>query len=270
MKKYFLTLVRLFIGLFLYAVGIVFTINANLGLSPWDVFHQGLSKLSGITMGQASIIIGIVIVILDWILGEKVGLGTVCNMLFIGIFMDLLMLNNLVPIFHNIIARIIMMALGMFIIGIATYFYIGAGLGSGPRDGLMVALTKRSSKSVRFIRNCIEFTVLVVGYFLGGTVGFGTLIMVIGGGYFVQFAFKIFKFDVKKVEHKFINDYIKIIKELLSQNKEDASIDRILCMLSRYHDAATDRWDYLEFNYKSNSSLAALCFALMRVKEVLK
>ena len=213
MKKTLLSLIRLFIGLFLYAVGIVFTINANLGLSPWDVFHQGISKLTGITMGQASIIVGLLIVILDWILGERVGVGTVLNMLFIGIFMDLLMLNHLVPTFNNIAARAIMMILGMAIIGIASYFYIGAGLGSGPRDGLMVSLTKKTNKSVRFIRNCIEFTVLVIGYFLGGTVGFGTLIMVVGGGYFVQFAFKIFRFDVRSVEHEFIDDYVKIIRK---------------------------------------------------------
>ncbi|MBU3145204.1 YitT family protein [Clostridium sp. CF012] len=224
MKKSLLTLVRLFMGLFLYAVGIVFTINASLGLSPWDVFHQGVSKLTDITMGQASIIVGLLIVILDWVLGEKVGLGTIFNMLFIGIFMDLLMLNHLLPIFNNIIARVIMMFLGMFIIGIASYFYISAGLGSGPRDGLMVSLTKKTGKSVRFIRNFIEFTVLVVGYFLGGTVGFGTLIMVIGGGYFVQFAFKIFKFDVRKVQHRFIDDYVKIIKNKLAYKKKDSSV----------------------------------------------
>lgn len=225
MKKSVLNLVRLFVGLFLYAVGIVLTINANLGLSPWDVFHQGVSRLTGITMGQASIIVGLMIVILDWVLGEKVGLGTIFNMLFIGIFMDLLMLNHLVPVFNNVIARVIMMFFGMFIIGIASYFYISAGLGSGPRDGLMVSLTKKTGKSVRFIRNCIEFTVLVIGYFLGGTVGFGTLIMVVGGGYFVQFAFKIFKFDVRKVQHKFIDDYIKLIKERLVDKEEDANIN---------------------------------------------
>jgi uncharacterized membrane protein YczE len=224
MKKASLTLGRLFTGLFLYALGIVFTINANLGLSPWDVFHQGISRLTGITMGQASIITGLMIVLLDWVFGERVGLGTICNMLFIGIFMDFLMINHIVPTFNNIVIRIIMMILGMFIIGIASYFYIGAGLGSGPRDGLMLALTKKTNKSVRLIRNCIEFIVLVVGYFLGGTVGFGTLIMVIGGGYFVQFVFKIFKFDVRKVKHKFIDDYAKFIKEKLSYNTKDSNI----------------------------------------------
>ena len=208
MKGLFLPLVRLFIGLFLYAVGIVFTINAKLGLAPWDVFHQGVSKLSGITMGQASILVGLVIVIVDWAFGEKVGIGTICNMLFIGIFIDILMLNNLIPVFSNLFAKVIMMLLGMFIIGIASYFYIGAGLGSGPRDGMMVALTKKTGKSVRFVRNTIEFTAVVIGYFLGGTVGIGTLVMVVAGGYFVQFAFKIFKFDVKAVEHQFIDDYL--------------------------------------------------------------
>jgi len=224
-KKYALTFVRLFIGLFLYAVGIVFTINANLGLSPWDTFHQGISKHTGITMGQASIIIGLIIVAIDWAAGEKVGIGTIFNMLFIGIFMDLLMLNHLIPSYDNIAARIIMMLLGMLIIGIACYFYIGAGLGSGPRDGLMVALAKKTNKPVKLIRSCIEAVPLIIGYLLGGSVGFGTVIMVVFGGYFIQFAFKMLKFDVRDVEHQFIDDYIKVIKEALSNKKEETNIN---------------------------------------------
>lgn len=226
MKKLLLTLGRLFLGLFLYAAGIVLTINANLGLSPWQVFHQGVSNHIGITMGQASIIVGFIFVILDWILGEKLGIGTICNMLFIGIFMDVLMLNNLIPVVNNIFAQFLMLALGMFVIGIGTYFYIGAGLGSGPRDGLMVALTKKFKKSVRFIRNSIELTVLVIGYILSGTVGVGTLIMVIGLGYFVQFAFTLFKFDVSKVKHTFIDDYIRIINDNITKKKKDKNISK--------------------------------------------
>lgn len=221
MKKTLLTLGRLFLGLFIYATGIVLTIKANLGLSPWQVFHQGVSNHIGITMGQASIIVGFIFVILDWILGEKLGIGTICNMIFIGVFMDVLMLNNLIPVFNNIYAQFLMLALGMFVIGIGSYLYIGAGLGSGPRDGLMVALTKKFKKSVSFIRNSIELSVLVIGYALGGTIGIGTLIMVIGLGYFVQFAFKLFKFDVKKVKHRFIDDYIRIIKYNITEKKED-------------------------------------------------
>jgi len=224
LKKSLLTLGRLFLGLFLYAAGIVLTINANLGLSPWQVFHQGVSNHIGITMGQASMIVGFIFVILDWLLGEKLGLGTICNMFFIGVFMDVLMLNNLIPIFNNIFIQLLMMILGMFVIGVGSYFYIGAGLGSGPRDGIMVALTKRSKKSVRFIRNGVELSALAIGYLLGGTVGIGTLIMVIGLGYFVQFAFKLFKFDVRKVNHRFIEDYIKIIRDNFTDKKKNSSV----------------------------------------------
>lgn len=211
---------RLFLGLFLYAVGIVLMINANLGLGPWDVFHQGLSKTFGITMGQASITMGVLIVIANYFTGEKLGWGTLCNMLFIGIFMDFLMLNKLIPVFNNVLLQTLMMFLGMLVIGLASFFYIGAGLGSGPRDGLMVMLTKRTGKSVRFIRNCIEVTVLIAGYFLGGFVGIGTVVIALSIGYFVQFAFKLFKFEVAKIQHRYIEDDIKAIKVLLLQPEE--------------------------------------------------
>lgn len=204
----------LFVGLFLYAVGIVMTIYASLGLGPWDVFHQGLSKTIGVTMGQASIAMGIIVVIINYITGEKVGWGTICNMIFIGIFMDFLMLNKLIPIYNNMILQVIMMLIGMLIIGLASYFYISAGLGSGPRDALMIMLTKKTGKSVRFIRNSIEITVSILGYFLGGSVGLGTVIIALTIGYFVQFVFKIFKFDVSLVQHRYIDQDIKQIKGL--------------------------------------------------------
>jgi uncharacterized membrane protein YczE len=133
-------------------------------LNAGDVFHQGLSIKTGITMGQASICIGMVLVVLDSLFGERLGWGTLFNMLFIGLFMDILMLNHLVPVFQPVILKLIMMLLGMFVIGVASYFYISAGFGSGPRDGLMVALTKKTGKSVRFIRNSIELSVLAVGF----------------------------------------------------------------------------------------------------------
>lgn len=211
--------IRLFIGLFLYAVGIVLTINANLGLAPWDVFHQGMTHLVSITMGQASIAVGIILVILNAVLGERLGWGTLFNMLFIGLFMDLIMLNHLIPICKGLLTGAIMMVFGMIVIGIASYFYIGAGLGSGPRDGLMIALTKKTSKSVRFVRNAIELSALIVGYLLGGYAGVGTLIMALTLGYIIQFAFKILKFDVSSIKHRFIDEDLKILKEKLLKIK---------------------------------------------------
>lgn len=211
--------IRLFIGLFLFAVGIVLTINANLGLSPWDVFHQGVSNLTGITMGQASIAVGIILVALDAVLGERLGWGTLGNMLFIGLFMDFLMLNHLIPIYESLIPSVIMMIMGMAVIGVASYFYIGAALGSGPRDGLMIALTKMTHKSVRFIRNSIELSALIVGYLLGGFVGIGTLIMALALGYIIQFSFKILKFDVNSIKHRFIDEDLKLLNEKILKRK---------------------------------------------------
>lgn len=220
-KQILLRTTKLFIGLFLYAVGIVFTINANLGLAPWDIFHQGLSKHINVTMGQVSISIGVILVILNSVFKEKVGWGTLGNMLFIGIFMDILMLNNLIPVSTSIITGIIMMALGMIIISFASYLYISSAFGAGPRDGLMVLLTKKTGKSVSFIRNSIEISVSILGYMLGGSVGIGTVIMAFSLGYFVQFIFKIMKFNIGTVEHRFIDDDIRAIREFL--NKRDSN-----------------------------------------------
>jgi uncharacterized protein len=219
MKSLIIRILRLFTGLFLYAVGIVMTINANIGLSPWDVFHQGLSKNVHITMGQASISMGLLIVVINSILGERIGWGTISNMLFIGIFMDVLMLNNIIPVFQNVILKLVMMFIGMFIIGMASFLYISTGVGSGPRDGLMIALTKRTGKSVRFIRNCIEISVLAVGAALGGSLGIGTLIMAFMIGPAVQFAFKIYKFDVSKVKHRFIDEDVKYIRTIIQKSE---------------------------------------------------
>lgn len=221
MKEKGLTIIRLFAGFFLYSAGIVMTINANIGLAPWDVFHQGLSKTFGITIGQASIGIGIIIVIINGLLKEGVGWGSLGNMLFIGVFVDLLMLNHIIPEFENLVLRVLMMFLGMFVIGVGTFLYLGVGLGAGPRDGLMVTFTKRTGKSVRLVRNTIETAVVIIGYLLGGSVGAGTLVMALTIGVFVQLAFQLFKFDVNKVEHRFIDEDIKLLKKVLAQPKRD-------------------------------------------------
>ncbi|GAA0180087.1 membrane protein [Clostridium sediminicola] len=223
MKKILMIIIRLIPTLFLLAMGIVMTINANLGLSPWDVFHQGLSKNLDITMGQAGIVAGIVIIVLNYVLGERIGWCTIAGIVVTGIFIDILMLNNLIPIFNNVILQVIMMIIGMVAIGFATFIYLCEGLGSGPRDGLMVALTKKTGKSVRLIRNSIEITVLVVGFFLGGKVGIGTVIMAVLIGPIIQFVFKIMKFDVSKVKHRFIDQDIKWLKEKINHRKSLSS-----------------------------------------------
>ena len=153
--KLTLRYVRLLAGLVICSIGIVLTINANIGLSPWDVFHQGLGKLMGMTIGQSGILVGLVIVVLDWILGEHFGMGTVLNVILIGLLMDYIMAQGFIPLAHTMVWSVIYVFVGMFIAGCGSVLYLGAGLGSGPRDGLMVALVKKSGKSVRLIRTLI-------------------------------------------------------------------------------------------------------------------
>ena len=215
MKKIIFGFARLMIGYSLFALGIVLTINAQQGLAPWGVFHQGLSLQLNITFGTAAQIVGVVIVILDFILGERVGWGTIGNVIFIGMFIDLFTSNNLVPVFENIYISFLMMFIGMFTISLAAYFYLSARLGAGPRDGLMIALTKRTNKPVGLVRSSIEIIVLTVGYFLGGSVGWGTLIMSFGLGFFFQTTFKMFKCDVKQVKHQYIDQDFALLMQKL-------------------------------------------------------
>ncbi|MBK1810964.1 hypothetical protein JHL18_10030 [Clostridium sp. YIM B02505] len=218
-KKIISTMVRLFFGLFLYALGLVLAINSNIGLSPWDVFGQGISKTLNITMGHATISVGFVIILINFILGEKIGWGTIFNMIFIGEFMDLLMLNRIIPVSANLVVSVIMMFCGVMVIALATFLYIGAELGTGPRDGLMVALTRKTNKSVRVVRSVIEISALIVGYLLGGFVGIGTIIMAFSVGHAVQFVFRLFKFDVSKVNHRYILDDIIFVKNSFSSQE---------------------------------------------------
>lgn len=226
MKSTLIKFTRLLVGFWFCALGIVLMINANLGLSPWDVLHQGISNLTNITIGQANIGIGIIVVIVDIILGENLGWGTILNMIVIGLLIDFFMLNNLVPIGSSLLSGVFMMCIGMFSMGIGCVLYIGSGLGSGPRDGMMVALNKKTGKPIRTIRGMMEIAVLIIGYLLGGTVGIGTLITAIGLGYFMQYTFKLFKFDSAGVQHRFVIDDINYIKSKVI-NKKDKEDDEV-------------------------------------------
>jgi uncharacterized protein len=212
---------RLMIGYFLYGLGIVLTVNANQGLAPWSVFHQGLSNQLHITMGVATQIVGLVILVFDIIFGERLGWGTIGNVVFIGTFIDLINFNHWIPVSKNLATSYGMMLVGLTIMAFATYSYLSAQLGAGPRDGFMIAMTKRINLSVGWIRNIIEVVVLIAGYFMGGSVGFGTLVMAILFGRFLQLAFKVFKFDVRQVRHRYIDQDIALFFNRLKNGKTE-------------------------------------------------
>ena len=220
MNKIFKTTARLLLGFIIYGLAIVIMINANIGLSPWDVFHQGISLKTGLTMGQISIGVGFIIIIIDAFMGEGIGFATLGNVFFIGTFLDIFQGLKIVPYANNLFTGIIMMIIGIVLGAIATVLYLKPALGSGPRDGLMLAINKRSSKSVGTIRTIIELTVLVLGWLLGGSVGIGTLISGFGLGYAIQIAFKIGDIDSKTLTHKNVMESIKLLK-----NKENEQIE---------------------------------------------
>jgi len=177
-------LVQLFIGLTLYGAAMAMMLRATLGLDPWDVFHQGLATRVGLSFGMLVNLVGAVVLLL-WIpLRQRPGIGTVANIFTIGTAVDLTLL--VLPEVDGLPARIALLLGGIVLNGIAGAMYIGAGLGPGPRDGLMTGLVKRTGWSIRLVRTGIELSVLAIGWLLGGTVGVGTVLYAFAIGPIVQ------------------------------------------------------------------------------------
>jgi len=216
-------LLRLIWGLFLYALGIVVTMNAHIGYAPWEVFHVGIAKTTGISIGTASIITGVIIGIIGVLLGEKLGLGTILNMILIGVFLDIILGFNIIPVASNLISGIIMLIIGLFIIALASYFYIGSAFGAGPRDSLMVALTRKTRLPIGICRGTIELLAVIAGWKLGGMVGIGTVISAFVIGFCVQITFKLLKFDVTEVKNETLdltyNNLFRIKKKQFDEEK---------------------------------------------------
>ena len=177
-------LVQLFAGLALYGFSMALMIEATLGLNPWDVFHQGVAERTGWTFGTVTIVVGALVLLL-WIpLRQRPGIGTVSNVIVIGIAVDASLW--LVPTPSSLAVRIVFLTVGVVLNGVAGGAYIGANLGPGPRDGLMTGLVARTGRSVGLIRTGLELAVLAVGWLLGGNLGIGTLAYALAIGPLVQ------------------------------------------------------------------------------------
>jgi uncharacterized membrane protein YczE len=184
-------LTQLYAGLVLYGVSMALMIRSGLGLNPWDVFHQGVSQQTHLSIGTVSIIVGASVLLL-WIpLRLRPGLGTVSNVVVIGLVVDAAL--ALLPADLPLAARIVLLVTGIVANGAATGLYLGARLGPGPRDGLMTGFAaRRPGRSVRLVRTVIEVTVLSLGWLLGGTVGVGTVGYALAIGPLAQFFIPIF------------------------------------------------------------------------------
>jgi hypothetical protein len=187
------------LGLVIVSIGIVFTIKADLGVSPWNVFHIGLTNYFNITVGWASQITGFVIIILSFLMARiKPTLGTVINIVVIGLIIDIVML--LLPNPSNLISRYIYLFLGLMVFGFGVGVYISAQCGTGPRDSLMVALDKKLNVDISWIRTSIEVFILIIGYLLGGPVGIGTILSAFIIGPVVGFYLRLMNLFSRKQE----------------------------------------------------------------------
>lgn len=210
MNNYVKRINKLIFGLFLYSLGLFLTIQANIGLAPWEAFSMGGVYLTHLSFGNVVVITGLIIIVIDFALKEKVGFGTILNAILIGKFVDLIQFANIIPKMSTLGHGLLMLLLGQVVICIGSYFYIGSSLGCGPRDALMVALGKRlPTVPIGVVRGLLEGTVLIIGWLLGAKVGIGTAIYVLGIGFILQITFKLLHFDVKNIEHESISDTVK-------------------------------------------------------------
>jgi len=172
-----LRVTSLFLGLVVMAVAIVSLLESGLGLAPWDVFHLGMAEHSPLTIGTASIVVGLVVLFVAWALGQPPGFGTVANAIVIGAVVEVLRKVGWVAALSEraLVPRSGLLVLGVVLFGLGTALYIGAGLGAGPRDSLMLVLSRRTGVRIAIVRASLEMAALAVGWALGGTVGLGTV-----------------------------------------------------------------------------------------------
>lgn len=176
-------LIQLVLGLVTAGVGLALGVRGDLGLGPWDVLHQGIAERGDVPMGAVVIAVGVV-VLLSWVpLRQRVGVGTVINVLTVGLVLDLSL--AVLPEPHGLLSRTAAMLAGVAAVGLGSGLYLGAGLGPGPRDGLMTALAARGP-SIRLVRTGIEVSALGLGWLLGGSVGVGTVVFALAIGPLVQ------------------------------------------------------------------------------------
>ncbi len=188
-----LTAVWLVVGLFLFACGIVCFLQSRLGLPPWDVLHQGIAKHTPFSFGVANEVVGVFVLCIAWVLGSAPGIGTVANAVLIGAFVVVLQPLHVAHALGDapLAGRVGVLAVGLVLFGVGSALYIGAGVGAGPRDSLMLVGAKRTGLRVGAVRAAIESTVLLIGFALGGKVGVGTVVFALLIGPCVEGAFAL-------------------------------------------------------------------------------
>ena len=184
-------LVQLYAGLLLYGLSMALQVQALLGLGPWDVFHEGVAEHTGLSFGTVVIITSVAVLLL-WIpLKQKPGLGTISNVIVVGLAADLGL--AIIPESHNLALQVLMLAAGVGLNAVAGAAYLGANFGPGARDGLMTGFVRLTGASVGKVRTTIELSVMAIGFLLGGTVGLGTIVYALSIGPLLQWMIPTFR-----------------------------------------------------------------------------
>lgn len=176
------------LGLAVVALGLCLMLKSGLGMGPWGAFEQGLAARTGMTFGRATQLVGLALVLLAWVLKQPPTIVTIVNMVFIGEFSDRFL--PLLPAAEGLWAQVLYLALGLVIYSAGIAVYIAPGLGSGPREGVMLGICEALNTSVRLSRVCIDLTVLVLAWVMRGPIGPGTVVYALGAGPLIQFFLK--------------------------------------------------------------------------------
>ena len=207
----FINVVLAVVSLFVNGFGIYLTIRANIGAAPWDVLGLGFSHTFGILYGNASIAIGVTILVIDILLKEPIGLAMIIDTIVVGKSVDFFNWIDLVPMCSKLYVSIPVMIVGLFIIGYTQYTYMIAALGCGPRDTLLVALKKRLKRiPIGAVSIALLSSATLIGYLMGGPVGIGTIICAFGAGPIMQFAFQSVKFDATTIYHQNLKESAEV------------------------------------------------------------
>ena len=205
-------------GQVLTALGVVFMLQANIGLEPWSVLQQGMSDTFGITFGTANIIVGTSIILLALLLGEHIGIGTLFCVFLVGPIIDFTLGLGIVPLQTSPFGGVVFLLLGLELLTLGTYFYMREGLGQGSRDALMVALAKKTGRTAGFCRSCVEGLAIVSGWLLGGRVGLGTVIAMVGIGALIDLNFHLLRFDPKSVRQETLGETWRRLRPIPERN----------------------------------------------------
>lgn len=212
-RNYIARLLWLVAGVAVSALGITMMLRANVGLEPWSVLQQGLAQTAGITYGTASMIVGAAAIGTAMLCGESFGIGTVVDIVLCAVCIDGLLWLNWIPQMHSLPSGIPMLLAGMELLAIGTWMYMKSALGAGPRDALMVALARKTGRSVGLCRASVEIVVIIAGFLLGGQVGIGTIISAVGLGSLFNINFHLLHFRAAELHQENVAETLRHLRQ---------------------------------------------------------